>query len=62
MGTPRVGFNTSAYGRDYRVGYGLGVLDRESLRFELGVDAHRRESPMLDRTDNGALGRATVGW
>ena len=31
VGTPRVGFSTSEYGRDYRVGYGLGVLDRESL-------------------------------
>ena len=36
VGTPRVGFTTSEYGRDYRVGYGLGVLDRESLNFELG--------------------------
>ena len=44
VGTPRVGFSTSEYGRDYRVGYGLGVLDRESLNFELGVDAQRRES------------------
>ena len=39
VGTPRVGFSTSEYGRDYRVGYGLGVLDRESLNFELRVDA-----------------------
>ena len=30
VGTPRVGFTTSEYGQDYRVGYGLGVLDRES--------------------------------
>ena len=29
------------YGQDYRVGYGLGVLDRESLAFELGVAAAR---------------------
>ena len=39
VGTPRVGFGTSEYGQDYRVGYGLGVLDRESLAFELGVEA-----------------------
>ena len=62
VGTPRVGFSTSEYGRDYRIGYGLGVLDRERLNLELGVDAHRRESPMLDGTDNGFLGRATLGW
>ena len=62
VGTPRVGFSTSEYGRDYRIGYGLGVLDRERLNLELGVDAHRRESPMLDGTDNGFLGRATMRW
>ena len=48
VGTPRAGFSTSEYGRDYRIGYGLGVLDRERLNLDLGVDAHRRESPMLD--------------
>ena len=62
VGTPRVGFTTSEYGRDYRVGYGLGVLDRESLNVELGVDAQRRESPMLGGTSNGVLGRASLGW
>ena len=39
VGTPRVGFSTSEYGRDYRVGYGLGVLNRERLNLALGVDA-----------------------
>ena len=62
VGTPPVGFSTSEYGRSYRVGYGLGVLERESLNFELGVDAHRRESPMIGGTDNTFLGRATLGW
>ena len=62
VGTPRVGFSTSEHGRDYRVGYGLGVLDRENLNVELGVDAQRRESPMLGGTSNGVLGRASLGW
>ena len=62
VGTPRVGFSRSEYGRDYRVGYGLGVVDNESLRFELGVDAHRRESRMLGGTANGYLGRASLFW
>ena len=62
VGTPRVGVSTSQYGRDYRFGYGLGVLDRGDVNFELGVDAQRRESPMLDGADNGFLGRATLGW
>ena len=36
--------------------------NRESLNFEVGVAAHRRDNPMLGGTDNGFLGRATVGW
>ena len=62
VGTPRVGFSTSEYGQDYRVGYGLGVLDRESMNFELGVEAQRRNSPVLGGTSNGMLGRASIGW
>ena len=62
VGTPRVGFSASEYGQDYRVGYGLGVLDRESMNFELGVEAQRRNSPMLGGASNeqrGARIRAT---
>ena len=68
VGTPRVGFTTSAYGRDYRVGYGLGVLNRESMNFELGVDAQRRESAIFrsrgaaGRADQQILGRASLRW
>ena len=62
VGTPRVGLTTSEYGRDYRVGYGLGVLDRGNVNFELGVDAQRRESPVHGGASNGLLGRGTLGW
>jgi hypothetical protein len=62
VGTPRVGLATSQYGRDYRVGYGLGVLERGDVNFELGVDAQRREMPMQGEASNGLLGRATLGW
>ena len=62
VGTPRIGFSTSEFGPDYRVGYGLGVLDRKNLNLELAIDAHRRESPMLGGSDKGFLGRATLGW
>ena len=62
VGTPRIGFSTSEYGQDYRVGYGLGVLDRGSMNFELGVEAQRRNSPTLGGASNGMLGRATLGW
>ena len=61
VGTPRVGFSTSEYGQDYRVGYGLGVLDGESLTFNLGVEAQRRNSPMLGGRSSGLLGQASVG-
>ena len=62
VGTPRVGLTTSEYGRDYRVGCGLGVLDQGDVNFELGVDAQRRESPMQGEASNGVMGRATLGW
>ena len=62
VGIPRVGFGSSAYGRSYQFGYRLGALGVEKLDFELGVDAHRRESPMLDGGDLGVLGRASVRW
>ena len=62
VGTPRVGLTSSQYGRDYRVGYGLGVLDRGGVNFDLGVDAQRREIPMQGEASNGVMGRATLGW
>ena len=62
VGTPRVGFGSSAYGRAWQFGYRLGALGVERMHFELGVDAHRRESPMLDGGDLGVLGRARVRW
>ena len=62
VGTPRIGFATSKYGRDYRLGYSLGVLGGEGLAFEVGIDAQRRESPLQGGTDHGALARATVRW
>ena len=62
VGTPRVGFAATAHGRDYRMGYGVTLLERQTLNLELGVDARRRESPMQDGADHGFLGRATAGW
>ena len=51
-------------GRDVLTGSvtAFGVLNRESLTFELGVDAQRRTSPLQGGMSNGVLGRATVGW
>ena len=62
VGTPRVGLATSQYGREYQVGYALGVLAQGRVHFELGVDAQRRESPEHGEASNGLMGRATLGW
>ena len=68
VGTPRAGVRASEHGRNYRVGYGMQVLQRGRLNVQLGIDAERRESPMLHLqeesgdTDQRVLGRATVQW
>ena len=62
VGTPRVGLSTSQYGRDYRVGYGLGVLEQGKVTFDLSAEAQRREAQMLGEASNGFMGRATLGW
>ena len=62
VGTPRVGVSTSEYGHAYRLGYGLTVAQSGAMHVELGVDAHRRESPQQGGVDTGVLGRAALGW
>ena len=68
VGTPRAGISTSEYGRDYRLGYGIQVLEQGKLNLELGIDAERRESPLFQMQEQGAgsdqrvLGRASVQW
>ena len=68
VGTPRAGVRTSEYGRDYRIGYGVGVLEQGRLNLQIGVDAERRESALFQMQEQGAgtdqrvLGRATVQW
>ena len=68
VGTPRAGVRTSEYGRDYRIGYGVGVLEQGRLNLQIGVDAERRESSLVQMQEQGAgtdqrvLGRATMQW
>ena len=62
VGTPRVGLRRSAYGREYRAGWGLGVLDTSQLHFDLRLEAQRREAPTQGGASNGLLARATVSW
>ena len=54
VGTPTVGVGTPDRGRDYRLGYRLGAFGGAGTTFEFGVDAHRRESPLVGGTDHGA--------
>ena len=61
VGTPKVGIASPQYGRDYRFGYGLGVLDQRKVSFELGAEAQRRESATPGQASNGFMGRATLG-
>ena len=61
---------TSAYGRDYRLGYSLGALGGEGTTVELDVDAQREErvakqtevEGLRDRTDiaRGRVSQTTV--
>ncbi len=62
VGTPRVGLRRSEYGREYRAGWGFGVLDTSLLHFDLGLEAQRREDRMAGGADSGVLARATVSW
>lgn len=61
VGTPRVGYSASSYGRDY-MGYALGLLDSEEPLFDVGVDAQRRENQQMGAVSNGVVGRASIGW
>ncbi len=66
IGTPRIGFSTSAAAREYRLGYSVDVLRRENMEFDLCIDATRRELMNLRNSLNSAeralVARATVRW
>lgn len=62
VGTPSVGVRTSQYGRDFRLAYRLGVLERGALDFGLDVAGTRRESTMTPEPDHQVVTRATVTW
>ena len=62
MGTPSLGIGTSEWGRDYRLGYSLTLLQRRATNFEVGVDAQRRGSLSQGRVQREVLGRITARW
>ena len=62
VGTPRFGLGTSEMGRDYRLGYGLTVLQRGAMSFDLGIDAARRQRPGQVGAEHGVQGGLTARW
>ena len=71
VGTPRIGLRTSEYGRDYRVGYAVQVLEEGGLQLQVGIEAERRVSPVFGfghkvagggGADQRVLGQASVEW
>ena len=62
VGTPHLGFGTSEYGRDLRLGYRMTMLETGALRFDFRLDAQRRNSPLHETPDQALLGNLTLGW
>ena len=69
VGSPRVGVRTSEYGRDYRLGYSMQVLEEGQLRLQLGIEAERRVNPVFrllgdagGGADQRVVGQASVEW
>ena len=62
VGTPYAGMGLSDSGRDYRVGYRLGLTRRAALNFELGLEGTRRESAHANEPEHGVMLRGTLGW
>ena len=62
IGTPRFGVGASEWGRDYRLGYSLTLLQRGATNFEVGVDAQRRGSLSQGRVQHEVLGQITGSW
>ena len=62
VGTPRFGIGASEIGgRDYRLGYGLTVLQRDAMSFELGIDAARRQSLGQGGAEHGVQASPLAG-
>ena len=68
VGTPQIGFRNSEYGRDYRVGCRMEMVETRGVNVELGVNAEHRESPLYSlnggeqQTDRRSSAQATIHW
>ena len=60
VGTPRAGLRASGYQRVYRVGYGLGLLDRDALG--VGFVPMRTVRSRSGDAAPGALVQGRVTW
>ena len=61
-GIPRLGFGSSEYGRDLRLGYGMTMLETDALRLDFRLDAQRRTGPLREIPDRALFGNLIVGW
>ena len=61
-GTPELRVGLSGTGRDYRLGWQLGLGSGGGRSFELGLEATRRESANDDEAEHGVGLRIGVTW
>ena len=61
-GTPELGIGLSGTGRDYRLGWQLGLCSGGGTSFELGLEATRRESANDNEAEDGVGLRVGVTW
>ena len=63
IGTPTLGLGLSDTGRDYRLGWRFGLVRRDRVDLELGIEATRREAANDDAGAEHAVGlTATARW
>ena len=61
-GTPELGLGLSDTGRDYRLGWRLGLGSGGAMSFELGIEATRRESANDDAAEHAVGVRVAASW
>ena len=63
VGTPELGLGLSESGRDYRLGWRLGLADSARVGFDLNLEATRREAANDDRVaEHGAQLKLNLRW
>ena len=61
-GTPELGLGLSEAGRDWRVGWKLGLAGRRREAFELNFDATRNQPANDDAPEHGVMLRGSLRW